>query len=527
MNHVEIKRRQLQRVGDILGLLVLLLLGRMIGDEGICIFAVAWEILSFLLNSLSDSVPDAMARLLRSKNARGKLGNARRIRRSIFRLQFLVGLAGGILLFVLSEILAKGLFSVPYAVLGLKILAPVLFLRCLMGAFLGEFQGQGTEMPTVVVSLLRPVFVLGLGLLFGNIFKDYGQKVSALLQNQHFTAMYGVAGFCLGILISEVLLFLFLLLLLLGTKRSRSPLSEIERGNDSFGYTVARLYRTSYKDMGEHILQKLFLILGMLMAPTLLNESWVFGIYYGKYLLICGWAILIGTIILMPIGMRIQVAIHKEEYAGAGKYFGTAIHLVAVFAFFAISFVSFGAVQIQDGLFLGDRQMGEMLRGGSALIVLWLLCSICCKVLRGMNRRGLVFVGLGLGCVGYAGGCMLFVWALGMKGMGLVLAGLMGGLLCCVFLAFWAIRLLPIDVDWIRLLLYPAVFSIVVGLMTLFLGRLLSSLVGALPACFICLLASLLLYWLGLLYFRVFREEEWMQFPGGRLMAAISRMLKL
>jgi stage V sporulation protein B len=528
MNQVEVRRRQLQAVGDLLGVASLVVLGRITGVEGVTYFAVCWEILAIVLIVTADMVPDALARLIRSRKVKGKNRSALRIGGFVSLYQAFVGIVCGVLLFAFAQVLASGLFHQPYAVLGLRLLAPVVFFRCLSAAFLGKLKGQGMEMPTVAVSLLRPLFVLGLGLLFGNIMKGYGVKVSALLQNPHFTAMYGVTGFCLGILISEVLVFLFLLLMMAVTTGSRRILEEGGRITEGFGGTIGSLYRLESYRLGQGVLLRMPFATGLLLAPGLLAGTWEFGSYYGRYLVVCGLSFLWGNFLLMPISGYIQASVRKEEISRGRVHFGTAIHLGAVYSLFAFCFISFGASQINGALFTGNGDLGEkMLRSGGIAVVFAVMGFVFMKVLQGFGRQGLVAVALGVGCLGFVccGGICLPV--LHMGGMGLVLSLGVGSFLCCALAAFFAMQLLVPDVDLMRMLVFPLVLSVAVGLVTLFLGRLLTPMLGSLYSCLICFLTDFVLYWLGLLLCRSFRDEEWRRFPGGRLMETVARLLKV
>jgi stage V sporulation protein B len=526
MNQVEVRRRQLQAIGDMLGLAVLLVLGRVMGMEGVTYFAVAYEVLSIVLILTADMVPDALARFIRNSKVRGKNRSAKRISRTVRRYQFLVGIVGSGLLFILAQVLASGVFHQPYGVLGLKLLAPVVFLRCMTAAFLGEFQGHGLEMPTVVVSFLRPLFALGLGLLFGNIMKGYGEKVSDLLQNPHFTAMYGVTGFCLGILISEVLVFLFLLVMMAGTSGRRRALTEGGHISEGFGGTIGSLYRLQSFKMAQGLMLRLMLTAGLLLTPDLSAGTWEFGSFYGRYLAVCGLSLLWGKFLLLPIGGYIQSSIRKEETSKGSLHFGTAFHVGAVYSLFAFCFVSFGAALIGGALFGDGDALGvTLLRNGGVFIVFGVMGSIFMKVLQGFGRLGLIFTALGAGCLGFLCCAIICLSVFQMGGMGLVAAGLAGSFLSCAVAAFWAFRLLPPDLDWIRMLAYPMIMAVAAGLVTLFLGRLLTPILGSLYSCLICFLTAFVLYWLGLFFFRSFRENEWSRFPGGRILEKIARLL--
>jgi stage V sporulation protein B len=526
MNQVEVRRRQLQAIGDMLGLVVLIVLGIVTGVEGVAYFAVAYEVLAIVLILTADMVPDALARFIRSRKAKGKHRSAQRIGRTVRRYQFLVGIVGSGLLFILAQGLASGIFHQPYGVLGLRLLAPVVFLRCMTAAFLGEFQGHGLEMPTVVVSMLRPLFAIGLGLLFGNIMKGYGEKVSALLQNPHFTAMYGVTGFCLGILISEVLVFIFLLVMMAGTSGRRRAVTENGHISEGVGGTIGSLYSLQSFKMAQGIMLRLPLTAGLLLVPDLSAGTWEYGSYYGRYIAVCGLSLLWGKILLLPIGGYIQSSIRKEETSKGATHFGTAIHVGAVYSLFAFCFVSFGAALIGGALFGDNGALVVMLlRNGSVFIVFGIMGSIFMKVLQGFGRLGLIVASLGAGCLGFICCGIICLSVLHLGGMGLVAATLMGSFLSCAVAAFWAFRLLPPDLDWIRMLAYPMIMAVAVGLVTLFLGRLLNPILGSMYSCLICFLAAFVLYWLGLFFFRSFREYEWSRFPGGRILEKIARLL--
>ena len=114
MNQVEVRKKQIHAIISLLGVITWLLLGRWIGYSGIAYFAVAIECLAFLLAVMAERVPDALGKLLRGRNARGQYKNAKTIRISVLIFQAILGVLGGVLLFLLADILSEKVFLMTY-----------------------------------------------------------------------------------------------------------------------------------------------------------------------------------------------------------------------------------------------------------------------------------------------------------------------------------------------------------------------------------------------------------------------------
>ena len=241
MNQAEIKRRQAGMLSEILSWLVIAFLGRVTGANGIAYLAAAWEAAELLWLLISGGTADTLGRLLRGRNTKGQYKNVMKMRRDILLLQAGFGILGSVLLFALSEWLMQDVFRMQYSSLILMILAPTVFLRSISETLTGCFRGEGTELPGTIAAFLRPVFILGFGLLFGKILAGYGNKVSALLLQLNFTAMYSSVGVAIAITVTELFLVLFLFLIYKGGPSPRAKIqvpflivSGFLRGEESF-----------------------------------------------------------------------------------------------------------------------------------------------------------------------------------------------------------------------------------------------------------------------------------------------------
>ena len=188
MKQVEIKRQQIQLFSGIISILMLFLMGKMMGNNGVAYLAAAIECCSLVFLLIGGNVTDSLGKLLRGRNARGQYGNMSAMRRNIMLFQCILGAAAAGILFLSAEILAENVFKLPCQSLAIR-LGPVCFLRMVSAVLLGYFQGEGFALPAAVTAVVRQLFLLGFMLLFVNLFTGYGRKVSELLKKQEFTAM--------------------------------------------------------------------------------------------------------------------------------------------------------------------------------------------------------------------------------------------------------------------------------------------------------------------------------------------------
>ncbi|MDR2044297.1 MAG: hypothetical protein LBQ15_08020 [Clostridium sp.] len=572
MNQIEVKRRQIQAVSGILGMAAFLVVGGGIGNSGITYFAVSWECLSFFSLLLSDGVPDALARLLNDRSAKGQNRKVPRrhgetFRRNVLCFQLLLGVAGSLLLFGLSEPLAKYLFRVPYSALAIRIMAPAVFLKSLSAVLQGYFQGSGTQLPTAAASVLRQIFFFGFGCLFGHIGRKYGESVSALLRKEDFTFMYGAAGLAASVLLAEVLLFLFLLLIYVsgGSFRRKQALREPEppyedraypggnrrqeRDGESFFRSVKNLYRSLRGGLITGFLYRLPVWLGFFFGRFLveLQESTAgafleeYGGYYGKYLAICIAFAFGGDLILLPLCVKAKGCLRRKEYEAAETIFSAAVHAGLAYSLFAAVFTAVLSRQVAALFFSaggeGIEKAARLLSSGSALVVFLVLGGLFTRLLIFLGKSRVAWCALAAGNAGFLFGLFLFPYVLANGVSGLVPAGLAGGGIWCAAAGFFLFRAeSPADgfrfsvyriAENLQGLLCPWAAAGLVGLLCLLMARFLAGSLGNGLLLLLCLVVGKLIYWVVLALTRSFPEKELIQTFGGRLLLAIMGLFRL
>lgn len=531
MNQAETKRRQVQAIATILALINLSVIARLTGYNGVTYVAVGLETYAIVYAAVSGGAADALARLLRLRNAKGQYRNAARIRRNVLLFQLALGVAGTAVALIAAEGIAENLFRVQYSSFILTILAPAVFLRSVSEVLLGYSRGRGEELPTAVVSILRQVFTLGFSLLFCRMLGNYGSKVSRLLVQENFASMYGGVGVAIAVTLSEVFVIIFLILMYKGSRHSAEKASqEGIRTTVSFPESVKLLCANRGAKVGIQLLAMLSLPLGFIFLQKASGGSngiaVEYGVYAAGYGVICGIMVAMIMVMAIPIYSRAAGLIRREEHRFARTVFQSGVHIIVVHAGFMTVFLGVMAGQAAAVMCSGQTETAEkMFCGGSSVILFAALSLYFSRMLILTGKKYFVMVALAAADVVYAVTVTVSLNT-GKTGiLSLIYGGVAGSAVLCIVLGTLTYRQLRQRVDWLQVLIVPVAAACVAGLLGMLLGKVLTPHVGNLISLLVCLVISGALYWAGLLLLRNFREQELEVIPGGRFINALGQML--
>lgn len=531
MNQAERMRRQIELIAVVIGFINILIFGYIVGNNGIAYLSIAYTSFSLVGALVSGGVSDTLGKMLRVRNGKGQYRNVLCIRKRVLILQGILGAFCGIGFAVGASTLAQQLFEVPYVTLLLLLLAPILLLRGVSAALIGFFQGEGTEIPAAVAAPLRQIILLGLGVLFANIFKEYGRKVSDLLGEVAYTAMYGSVGIVVAMLLAELFILGFLCVVLLGGRRSiREKKKDGMKQTDSWFYTVRVLYSAMWIPMTFRILEMLPAWIGILFYGKSMADKVAYaenlGILFGKYLVLCAIVVLVVRLLVFGVNTRTINALKKDDIRSAKAMFQSGLHLVLINGIFGAVFVAVAAPWLSDMLGgTGGDVLTDLFRYGSVIVLFALLYFYFSGLLLFTGKKfyllgvtamtNVIFILLVTVLLNAqkAGILSLVYGAIGAMAFGSLLLGF----LCC--------KLLHVDMEWLQVLAIPAGAAAVVGLVCMLLGKGLFPHLGGGVTVAVCLVLALVLYWAMLLLTRSFREQELKYIPGGRLIYAAGCLL--
>jgi stage V sporulation protein B len=155
----------------LLGATVRIPLARVMGDEGIGLYQMAYPIYSVMLALSTTGINIAVSKLVAEKVAQGRWRTASRIFRQAMQMLLVLGLVSAVALALLARPISQHLVRDPRAYLAIVAVSPALLLVALMAALRGLFQGLQDMGPTawsqVVEQMIRvtTMFTLGLWLL--------------------------------------------------------------------------------------------------------------------------------------------------------------------------------------------------------------------------------------------------------------------------------------------------------------------------------------------------------------------------
>ena len=534
MNQLEIKRKQMVCYAYIIGIIGLMGMGKLLGDNGICYLAVALESVSLFTLLITAGAADVIGKLQKNRRNKGQYKGVARMRNQLLLLQGVTGILLTVIFLLLSDTLAEKLFRVPYSASALKLLAPVIVIQALDVVLLGYFQGIGSQMPALISAVLRQGFFLVFGSLFGRILAGYGDKVSGLLKNSSYSGMYGAMGVALGILLTELLVLLFLFILYMGSDR-KADLQRSQEGlrrTESLGDTMRVFYGTGWQSIVISLLAQLPILLGPLLylrsvvrlqslAPAVdpVSETALltdvsgaiadYGSFFGKCLLLCGALILLLAARCFPVYGRLYAAIRREDARHSRNMASAGLHFVWAAGLYLTVTMAVTAPQMAAGFFPGrDTGVEQMLRAGSIMILLGGLAVLFSMILLAYEERYIL--------MGAAGALLildvilqnLFVKGSQYHVMG-ILYGLLvsAGILVAGLLAYtiWRGR---ISREYIRILGVPLIGAGIMGLVMLLVTRLLSAHLGNVACLVVAAILGAVVYGIILIATKNIREYE-------------------
>lgn len=519
-------------IAYIAALILRIPLGYLIGNKGIAYFSLANENYFVLAGFFSYGLSEAVASLVRYRIRREQYKSAQRVLSGAllvggiigFLLSFLFGFFGGIV--------ADKLFAMPLAGLSVRLMAPSIFFYILAGAFRGYFQGNGSKMPAVHSQVLHAVVLAAGCLMGGTILHDYGEKVSALLQNPDHAGAYGAMGASLGFLAASVLCFLHMVVLyLIFVRKVKRQLSrELQKNQDTGFYILRMLTGAGVIHAAYYLvftclpLVDLGLWFRLGMAEGDPAGQW--GNYYGRYLVITGIVNYVLYFLCLTPARRIVSFVDREEYRMARGRLGELIHWCAAVTIPAAIFMAVLAENILNLFFEGNNQQtATWIQWGSVGTIFFVLSVVFMEILVKGNRQNLTVIAGGSALLLHIG----FVAAL-LSGTQLGIVSLvMGGVLFYAIVAvsgfFMVGRRLQYRQEWIKSFAVTIIAAAISGVIVMLLNRVFSPMLGTSISLLICLSLGVVIYILLLLAARGFKEEELENSAFGRLLIVLARKL--
>jgi len=183
-------------VAKVIGAVYRIPLTNIIGSYGMGLYQLVFPLFSLLLTISTAGIPVAVSKLVAEKFAIGKYDHANKVFKTALVMLALFGLAGSVLLFVFAGKISALQGNVQ-ATSAYKIIAPSVFLVCVISAYRGYFQGLMQMEPTALSQIVEQIAKMTIG-LYGAI-----KFMPDVIKSVNFAV--------LGVTVSEICALLLLL----------------------------------------------------------------------------------------------------------------------------------------------------------------------------------------------------------------------------------------------------------------------------------------------------------------------------
>ena len=526
-------------VSRIIGLVYRIPMQRIIGDVGMDFYSSAFEVYSILLIISSYSLPTAVSKLVSARMERGHRRNAFRLLRGAFLFAFLTGGTAGLVVWFGAKFITREILSTPLAVFSLKVLAPCLLITAVLGVIRGYFQGLGTMVPTAVSQIVEQIVNAVVSVAASYYLVSYGRRLGRVLGDpDRIGSAYGAVGGTLGTVSGAAAGFLFILFLyfLYRSVLIRQVRKDKTARVESAGRICAVLLLTvvpvllsstiynisSFLDTG--IFKKL--ALGQGIDPGEISVWW--GKYTGKYKLLINVPISIASALAASSVPALSASFARRDAGRIQGQIDSAIRFSMVIALPCTVGMGVLAKPILTLLFRDNTDLAaNMLRFGCIAIAFYSLSTLSNGILQGINRLSVPVINAVLALGLHLVALVLLVSVFHLRIYAVIWANVIYALLMCVFNQIGIHRATGYRMDFLGVLLKPALASCLMGVVVFGVYFGLSLLLGNTIATALSIVVGIFVYFLFLLLFKTMREEELQRFPGGRYLVRLGRMMHL
>lgn len=500
-------------------------LRQVIGDAGVGLFAPAFELFFLITLFTSYSVMGAISGIIRYRVKREQYRNARKVFRAAFFMDFLVSIVAAVMIVIFSKTVADIFVLEPLARMAIMACAAVVIFGAFIGTFRGCFNGYGLGMLTAHSQYIESISMVICVLFCSEMFYTYGTKVAALKQIEALSYAYGALGAMLGVMLSQFVTTLHLLLIYIvytGTIRGKLGMDSSRRLETQ--YSMQRMIlENSVPIAVVVILSNLFMLIDQRMFNYCMNKqemgdvrTALWGSFYGKFAVLIGIGAVLSVLSVYAMTSKISNAYEREEYRVMRERIGRAVRKLCIVAFPTAIYMAVLARAAVTSLFAdGNDDVISWVQKGTAIIVLYGISFLFGQLLYRMHMMKELLITTVLSLLIHVLAAYLLVQRAYLGANGIVYSLI---ILFAVYAAlnfFFISRNLKYRQEWLGGVVFPAVAAGVSGVVVGIVNRLLLETVGDILTMLIGVLVGLFFYVTFLMILRVIGEAELSRIPLG------------
>ena len=496
-----------------------------IGEEGIGLFAPAFELFFLFTLFTSYSMTGAMTGIIRYRVKREQYRNARKVFRAAFLMDLFVSVAAAVLIFALAAKISNILILEQHSKMAVMAVSAVIIFAAFIGTFRGYFNGYGLGVLTAHSQYIESISMVIFVLLCSGLTYEYGASVAALKQNVTFAYAYGALGAVIGMMLSQLITTLHLLLMYVvyaGTLRGKLGMDGSKRLETQ--YTMQKMILDNSVPIAlVAIMSNLFMVIDQRMFNYCMNKQEMEGVrtalwgsFYGKFAVIVGVGTVFGILSIYNVTGKISNAYEKEEYRVMRDRIGRAVRKLCIVAFPLAIYMAVLAKATVASLFIGgDDEVVLWIQKGTIIIVLYGFSFLFGQLLYRMHMMRELLLTTLVSLLIHVLFAYLLVQRAYLGADGIVYSLIIFLAVYAALNFFFVSRNLKYRQEWIRGVVFPAVSAAVSGVVVGLVNHLLFEQVGGGLTILVGILTGLFFYITFLMILRVIGEAELSRIPLG------------
>ncbi|MBP5596485.1 MAG: polysaccharide biosynthesis protein [Pseudobutyrivibrio sp.] len=534
-------------ISRIVGLLYRVPLTDTIGDTGNDYYAAAYEIYNIILLISSYSIPLAVSKLVSARIAKGHVKDATRVLHGALIFAFISGgLAAGVVYFG-AEFFTGVILKTPLAAIGLKVLAPTLFVVAILGVLRGFFQGLGTMIPSAISKIGEQIVNAIVSVVAAKALFSYGKKVGGVLGDvDDYAAAFGAAGGTLGTSTGAFFALLFMLFIFYAFSKLLKKMVKRDRHRQSESYfdifailimtIIPVLLSTTVYNISSVLDQGIFKNIALFQGFDAKQVKVLFGIFAGKYKVLINVPLAISSAMAASIVPSLTAAFNSGDKNLVRNQVNMGNRFVMIVAFPCAIGMMVLAGPILQLLFNDTSSTASMMFViGGCSIVFYSLSTLSNAILQGIDRMIIPVKNALIALVAHVVVLVALMFIFNLNIYAVVIANAFYALLMCFLNQSAVLRYSGVYIDVKRVVLAPFEAAAVMGVVVLLMYKMLDAIlmlamsvrVANAIACLISIFIGAIVYFFALFFFRAIDEETLLKFPGGARLCNIAYSLHL
>lgn len=516
----------------VIGILYRIPLNNILG-KGLSAYTIAYDIYSLFLLISSLSLPLAVSKIVAARMARGEVKNAKKAFTGSVLLATAIGLIVSTLVFVFADELAAA-WKFPSSATALRVLAPTLFVMCILGVLRGFFQGVGTMMPTAVSQIFEQIINAVVSIVAAYILYDVGGKVGKSVE-------YSAAGGTLGTAMGALTALLFMIFVYIIYRHNFNRM--MRRDRLSAEETYAQLGKVLAVTIFPVLLSTTIYNIGSIIDSAMYGNimSSVFGfaetdydvywsIYSGHYRLLTTAPIAIASALSSAVVPSLIRSITNGDYHMLKSKIESSIRLTMIVAVPCGVGLSVLADPVLSILFGRGELHGDdvlLMRLAVLVVCAYSFSTITNSILQGIDRMKLPVIHSAAALVIHI--AVLAVLLLAKTDVyGVAIADIVFAFIVCILNIIAIRRHTGYRQEIKKTFVLPVVSAAIMGVAAWLVYTGLHMLTGSVALSLVpAVICAVVVYGVFLMLFKAVNEAEICMFPGGKKLSVLLKRVRL